>query len=567
MNRGISRSRSAVLRCACVVGVVALLASCGSSNPGADEGAEPGADTTAPVRNATVTNAISVPTFNVVSNGLSSTQLSAINKALDALMPAGVDLVVDASGRAGYGDAAALLVGTKSVTRTATAGASQDDERADGATSLAWDAAAIGRLQPMSTTAMSALVTAATASLKQGDAGALVKVSPISLEVYRPATKSVTLKKQVATAGARTSNLGAYPLIGPGNAFDLVVGGTGKLAFANIQQRSYSAGPSVQVPTGTDAVTRCRTALEQLRVGAAQGVTLSATLVYFAPALDTKVTTIEPALQCAGTGPNGLTLRTYYVRARLDVIAAILPVGLGGVAKSIADNDTLGLELGTSYRADNARSPLSLTDNSTADYEAAMTAWGMSLNVDLNDSTPDAIFEPGTDIGRNGADSVDMFWYTGHASAFGWQTDTTTNDMRTMRFGDADLEWLVIAACGPLQETASGTSWRDRVTPLFRGMHLLMGYASTSNDTAGEGRAFADYSISGVSAPLSTPRPALIAAWIFTAIDHQPNTVTWAIAGVQSDSGGTVTDCLTCGLADIVPSEPGFEVWRLAGAS
>jgi len=567
MNRGGRSRRTTVFQWVAAVGAWALLSSCGASNPVADPGGEPGADSTAPVRNATVTNAVSVPTYNVVSSGLSTAQLAAVNKALDPLMPTGVDLVVEPSGRAGFANADALLVGTKSVTRTVDANRGQDDERADGATSLVWDAAAIGRFQPMSATAMSSLVTTAAASLKQGDVGALVKTSPVMLEVYRPSTKAVTLRKQLATTGARTSKLGAYPLVGPGNAFDLLVGGTGKLAFVNIQQRSYAAGSTVQVPTGSDAVARCKAALDQLRAGASQGVTLSATLVYFAPGLDTKATVIEPALQCAGTGPNSVPLRTYFVRARLDVIASILPVGLGGVAKSIADNDTLGLELGTSYRAANARSPLSLTDNSTADYEAAMTAWGMSLNVDLDDSTPDAIFEPGTDIGRNGADSVDMFWYTGHASAFGWQTDTTTNDMRTMRFGDADLEWLVIAACGPLQETAGTTSWRDRVTPMFGGMHLLMGYASTSNDTAGEGRAFADYSISGVTAPLSIPRPALIAAWIFTAIDHQPDSVTWALAGVQSDNGGTVADCLACGLADIVPSEPGFEVWRLAGAS
>ncbi|MFM8530355.1 MAG: DUF6345 domain-containing protein, partial [Ilumatobacteraceae bacterium] len=379
----------------------------------------------------------------------------------------GVDLVVEASGRVGFVNTNALLVGTKSVTRAVAATSSQDDERADGATSFVWDAAAIERFQPMSATAMSTLVTTAAASLKQGDVGALVKTSPVTLEVYRPSTKVVTLKKQLATTGARTSKLGAYPLVGPGNAFDLLVGGTGKLAFVNIQQRSYVAGTGVQVPTGSDAVARCRAALDQVGAGASQGVTLNATLVYFAPGLDTKVN----------------------------------------------------------------------------------------------------IFEPGTDIGRNGADTVDMFWYTGHATAFGWQTDTAINDMRTMRLGDADLEWLVVAACGPLQETASTTSWRDRVASLFGGMHLLMGYASTSNDTAGEGRTFAQYSIYGYVPPVTTPRPALIAAWIFTAIDNQPSDVTWALAWVQSDNGGTLADCLNCGLADVVPSEAGFAVWRLGGAS
>jgi len=503
----------------------------------------------------------------VTSSGLTQTQIAAVNKALDPLMPAGVDLTVDATGRLGYADSSALLVATKELTGGTAAPQSADDERADGITGVAWDSAAVNLLQPMSNTAMTTLITTATATLKQGDTGALVKPGSVTLEMFSPATKSITLKKQVATTGARTSKLGGYPLVGPGNSFDLLVGGKGKLAFANIQQRAYSVGASVQVPTGADAVARCKSVLEKSRAGATNGYTLTATLVYFAPALSEQLTTIEPALQCDGTASNGSTLRTVYVRARLDVLATALRTGVGLALKAITDNDVLGLELGTSYRAANARSALTNTALGTQDYEDAMTAWGMDLKVDLNDSTPDAIFAASTDSAANGADTVDMFWYTGHANGTGWQTDAGQTNAADLRFGNADLEWLVVAACGPFQDTAGGVAWQDRLTPMFNGLHLLLAYATTSSDVAGEGTSFANYSIVGAFPPRTEVRPSLVAAWIYTAIDNQASDVRWGVGGVQSDTFSSLGDCLTCGQRDILPAEAGFRMWRLVGNS
>lgn len=543
-----------------VAGAVAMVvAACGSEKNGTD--------TTAPVRNATTANSITVPVYNVVSSGLTQTQVAAVNKALDPLMPTGVDLTVDPTGRLGYADTNALLVGTKQLSGTAVPPQTTDDERADGTAGIAWDPAAVNALQPMTTTAMSTLLTSAAASLKQGDTGVLMKPAAVTLEMYSPASKSITLKKQIATSGARTSKLGGYPLVGPGNSFDLLVGGTGKLVFVNIQQRAYSAGTNVQVPTGAEAVARCKSVLEQSKPGSTTGYTLAANLVYFAPALSEKASTIEPGLQCDGTRSDGATLRTIVIRARLDQPATPFLAGNGFSMKPILDNDVNGLELGTSYRAANARPALSSTEPSTQNYEDLMTAWGMDLKVDLNDSTPDSAFAAGTDAGAAGADSVDMFWYTGHAYSDGWQTDTGMTNVPDLRFGNADLEWLVVAACGPFQDNGAGGTWQQRLTPMFQGLHLLMAYATTSYDTTGEGAAFAVYSIVGAFPPASSARPSLVAAWIYTALDNQPENVRWGIGGVQSNTFSSLGDCLNCAERDILPSEAGFTMWRLVGNS
>lgn len=545
-----------------LVGAVALVAAACGSTPSPSAG-----DTTAPVRNATTANAISVPTYNVLSSGLTTAQIATVNKVLDPLMPTGVDLTVDPIGRLGYADTSALLVGTKRVTGAAATGQKTDDERADGTSGIAWDPSAVNALQPMSTTAITTLVTNAAATLKQGDTGALVKPGPVTLEMYSPSSKSITLKKQIATAAARTSKLGGYPLVGPGNSFDFLVGGTGKLAFVNIQQRAYSVGANVQVPTGADAVSRCRSVLEGTKAGSTSGYTLTASLVYFSPALSEKITTIEPALKCDGTAANGKSLRTIFVRARIDVTPSDLASGVTLTTRALADLDVLGLELGTSYRAENAHPRLRSTGTSTQNYETLMTNWGMDLKVDLNDSTPDSIFAAATDGDATGADSVDMFWYTGHAYSDGWQTDTGFTNVPDLRLGNTDLEWLVVAACGPLQDVGGGGTWQERTTPMFQGLHLLLAYANTSWDSTGEGAAFATYSIVGAFPPASSAQPSLVAAWIYTALDNQPETVRWGVGGVQSNTFSSLGDCLLCAERDILPTEAGFSMWRLVGQS
>ena len=88
----------------------------------------------------------------------------------------------------------------------------------------------------------------------------------------------------------------------------------------------------------------------------------------------------------------------------------------------------------------------------------------------------------------------------------------------------------IIAACGPLQATENGKTWNERWGNTFRGLHLIMGYATTSYDYPNEGRDLANGALAGLD---------LRSAWINTAVANQPSKVTWSIMGVYGPGGQT----------------------------
>ena len=115
-------------------------------------------------------------------------------------------------------------------------------------------------------------------------------------------------------------------------------------------------------------------------------------------------------------------------------------------------------------------------------------------------------------------DAVDFVFYTGHADGNGWQLsppddgDLTVSDVVGLpdRWGKQDCEWIVIAACGPLQDDIIGTGgsvfrWR----PAFDGLHMLLGYGTVSGDNSEEGRTLVQYAKSGRTVKSSWFRAAL----------------------------------------------------------
>jgi hypothetical protein len=126
-------------------------------------------------------------------------------------------------------------------------------------------------------------------------------------------------------------------------------------------------------------------------------------------------------------------------------------------------------------------------------------------------------------------DATDFVFYTGHANMNGWvlrspddgflrfdevgASPQTPGDM----WGTQDLEWLVIAACGPLQDeilSAGGGNVFDRWTGAFDGLHLLLGYGAVTYDNKTEGKTLVKYARRGQT---------LINAWFRTAREIQPS--------------------------------------------
>jgi hypothetical protein len=162
----------------------------------------------------------------------------------------------------------------------------------------------------------------------------------------------------------------------------------------------------------------------------------------------------------------------------------------------------------------------------------ALRADGWAVNFNWGDA--DAWYQDwNTDRGR-WADTTDLLFYVGHASQGGWKLYDSvkgTQDVPQYRrlsasdaalapgmYGAQDLEWIIIAACGPLQDESlsqGGGSAIDRWSALFGGLHMLLGYASVTFDTPDEGRLFAQYALEGNT---------VIDAWFRAAAETQPST-------------------------------------------
>lgn len=119
-------------------------------------------------------------------------------------------------------------------------------------------------------------------------------------------------------------------------------------------------------------------------------------------------------------------------------------------------------------------------------------------------------------------DAADFVFYTGHASGDGWMLADPNDKFLTYtevsgprdRWGRQDLEWAIIAACGPLQDNVISPGggdvfrWRDS----FDGLHMLLGYGAVTFDNTEEGATVVKYAKEGST---------LMHAWFRTGLQVQ----------------------------------------------
>lgn len=138
-------------------------------------------------------------------------------------------------------------------------------------------------------------------------------------------------------------------------------------------------------------------------------------------------------------------------------------------------------------------------------------------------------------------DAADFVFYTGHANLNGWVLSNPDDTFLHFNevgaspgssadlWGRQDLEWAIIAACGPLQDeilAKGGGNVFARWDGAFDGLHLLLGYGAVTFDNTDEGRLVVKYARQGQT---------LINAWFRAAREVQP-----ATNGVGAPDGPTI---------------------------
>jgi hypothetical protein len=150
-------------------------------------------------------------------------------------------------------------------------------------------------------------------------------------------------------------------------------------------------------------------------------------------------------------------------------------------------------------------------------------------------------------------DAVDFVFYTGHANADGWvlaaPDDTFLHFTETAGardlWGANNLEWAVVAACGPLQDelVGSGGDVLERWKNAFDGLHMLMGYAQVTYDTEEEGKRLIRYAKAGAT---------IMQSWFRTAQEIQGAGI-WAGAYYVGNASGSTGNDHLWGIGTVGP--------------
>ncbi|HVM53481.1 MAG TPA: DUF6345 domain-containing protein [Acidimicrobiales bacterium] len=420
------------------------------------------------------------------------------------------------------------------------------------------------------------------------------------------------------------------PIVGPGAKVKVSFApSSDEGAEPEVTQLLYSAvdvagvGPAVEVIPPELHVQTCITALD---VPLDHSVEVTADLVYYAPALASGATALQPHISCASSGTSHegdeilsrtvlvpavldapkVTLSTEVVGSTVTAAAAVASgtgpysfdwssehaaqslvaegssvsydlatpgggplaeelvvwvtdanglVGVGRVDLDVqaadgpertpgpaSGDDTFTaqshgngpIQFGTEYVGTyNHAADLQTGSNATGfrnrmdDYIPSLFFWGNNnaWERDFRDSSTGG---GGSD--HTVVDDVDIAFFTGHAGGNGWNLEANQGDnfvhYNDARLGQTDLEWLVIGACGVLQD--GSPSFATRWGPAFKGLHMILGYATVSNDTTQEGAQFANYLLNGWK---------LYQAWGQQAINIQPSSVVYGYGGPVGYNG------------------------------
>jgi len=156
--------------------------------------------------------------------------------------------------------------------------------------------------------------------------------------------------------------------------------------------------------------------------------------------------------------------------------------------------------------------------------------WGDDLAWD-QDFEQQGKGSPTTGTDTSWVDNVDMVFFSGHGSPgsflFGVATDDARAKPTEIVWGNRDLEYIALDACNVLEESGVFSRWG---WPVFKGLHLMLGFHTTTGDEPDRGRILAQYLNAG-----NTVR----SAWIKACQDTEGSDTQWAY--LRADQAGTDT--------------------------
>jgi hypothetical protein len=157
-------------------------------------------------------------------------------------------------------------------------------------------------------------------------------------------------------------------------------------------------------------------------------------------------------------------------------------------------------------------------------------AWGDDLAWD-QDFEQQNVGSPAAGADAMWVDNVDMVFFSGHGSPsgflFGVKIDDATAKPSEINWGNGDLEWIALDACNVLEQDGVFDRWG---WPVFKGLHYILGFHTTTSDEADRGRILAQYLNAG-----NTVRQA----WIKACQDTEDAGTQWAY--LRADMAGTDT--------------------------
>ncbi len=327
-----------------------------------------------------------------------------------------------------------------------------------------------------------------------------------------------------------------FPVVGGGGAYQIVLGENGCLiGFYGVSPKTVSTPFHAKVIPQKDADETFLELMKDVKLEQ-----YNSSLAYFMAPAFTKQEFLYPVYVYQATaliGGNKVQLRALTLPATdfgpHITIPKVLPTTTRPTepqpsetenveARSKRNNggDDWKREFGTSWIG--LSGGLSGSHANALGFETELLADGWLKGFNWGDA---AAFE--SDWNKNDdsyVDAVDFVFYTGHANGNGWQLSPPNDNFLSLsdvggppdRWGKQDCEWIVIAACGPLQDDIiNGPGGGDvfRWRPAFDGLHMLLGYATTSFDNTDEGQFLVQNAKAG-----GTVR----ASWFHAASNAQP---------------------------------------------